>query len=640
MRDVEVDRIIRGDCLEVLRQMPSESVDCVVTSPPYWGLRFYGESTVKVWDGDPSCEHEWGEEHIKKQSGGVGKTTVGNYSDDRIHYVSSSSSYCVKCGAWKGSLGLEPTFQLYLDHLLLIFDEVKRVLKRSGTCFVNLGDTYSGGGYGQEKSMSKGKMAVGSFLGAALAKRYTNDTSVSSKCLCLIPERFAIQMVDQGWILRNTIVWNKVNHMPESVRDRFTKSWEYLFMFCKAKVSKGWIDYSSTISEINLSWLAAMIDGEGNISIGKYFTDTSLGQRPRYSLMVEVSNTDKRIVEHCRKITGLGSIQQNKQIYRWVVSDKMAVPILKNAYPFLIIKREQAKVALKLQELKREFRKGMQRNGREPLSDFSLEQREKLYILNKRLNAKEILDSGFPEPDLALPNKYVGCEDYWFDLDSVREPLTNSSIKRITQPTVFEQKGGSKQDALRGRPKSGNASRCLMVQSIATRYINPKHFYKSRDPQRHISILGKTPGDVWTINTKPFPEAHFATFPPDLPKRCIKAGCPQWICRKCGKPRERISQYQYREEGKININEKSRRLEQGNTFSTRKLGRASIINVQTLGWSDCGCGIGFDGGIVLDPFCGSGTTCLVAKKVARNFIGIDMSPDYCRMAQHRLSQIL
>ena len=173
------------------------------------------------------------------------------------------SNFCSKCGAWKGQLGLEPDFNLFIKHLADIFDEVKRVLKKDGTCWVNLGDTYSGSpsGLTNKKAEEWDKKGDGMFgrlhnlntanrtqgttpkprpdldpkLPARKRAREMVNTNIQAKCLTCIPERFIIEMINRGWILRNKIIWHKPNHMPTSVKDRFANSWEYLFMFSKSK---------------------------------------------------------------------------------------------------------------------------------------------------------------------------------------------------------------------------------------------------------------------------------------------------------------------------------------------------------------------------------------------------------------------
>lgn len=167
-----MNNIIQGDSLEVLKTLPSESVDCAITSPPYWALRNYGVD---------------------------------------------------------GQLGLEPTFQEYINKLCDMFDEVKRVLKKEGTCWVNLGDTYSGNKEGKTDNK------VSDYLKDTTKNLHKKKGSVAEKCLCQIPSRFAIEMTNRGWILRNEIIWHKPNCMPSSVTDRFTVDFEKVFFFVKSK---------------------------------------------------------------------------------------------------------------------------------------------------------------------------------------------------------------------------------------------------------------------------------------------------------------------------------------------------------------------------------------------------------------------
>jgi DNA modification methylase len=150
--------------------------------------------------------------------------------------INASRSYCSLCGAWRGALGLEPTPELYISHLMLIMAEIKRVLRADGICFINLGDSYAGSGRGLN---ADGKD------GGSSDKQLTNAGSVNvvkgvltgnlkPKDLCLIPERFALAVQQQGWWVRSRICWNKLNPMPESVQDRPTDSWEHIWMLTKS----------------------------------------------------------------------------------------------------------------------------------------------------------------------------------------------------------------------------------------------------------------------------------------------------------------------------------------------------------------------------------------------------------------------
>jgi len=130
-------QIINGNALEELKKLPDESVDCIITSPPYYGLRSY-KGAETIWGGNPECEHEFTNKYHKPRDGGnpVETTSVGN--NIRQPHFEYDSVSCIRCGAWKGQLGLEPTYQMYLEHLLMITGELKRVLKKTGTLFWNM----------------------------------------------------------------------------------------------------------------------------------------------------------------------------------------------------------------------------------------------------------------------------------------------------------------------------------------------------------------------------------------------------------------------------------------------------------------------------------------------------------------------
>lgn len=177
---MEVNRIIEGNSLQVLKTLPDNSIDCCITSPPYYGLRNYG---------------------------------------------------------MEGQIGLEPKIDDFIFNLVSIFDEVYRVLRPTGTCFVNLGDTYSSisGGMGKsdKNRPTGGQPKFGKRANATMDFEQNKDTGLKEKSLCLVPERFAIAMLNQGWILRNQIIWHKPNQMPQSATDRFTVDFEKIFFFVK-----------------------------------------------------------------------------------------------------------------------------------------------------------------------------------------------------------------------------------------------------------------------------------------------------------------------------------------------------------------------------------------------------------------------
>ncbi len=159
-----------GDSLTQLKLLPSESVHCCVSSPPYWHLRDYGHAN---------------------------------------------------------QIGLEPTVEEYIERLCRVFDEVWRVLRNDGTCWVNLGDTYFGSG--------KGAGATGPCMESFRFSEKPKEEGGNAKSLALIPNRFAIAMTDRGWLCRNEIIWHKPNPMPQRVKDRCSVDFEKMFFFVKQK---------------------------------------------------------------------------------------------------------------------------------------------------------------------------------------------------------------------------------------------------------------------------------------------------------------------------------------------------------------------------------------------------------------------
>jgi len=331
-----VNQIICGSALEVLKTFPAESVNCCISSPPYWSLRDYGI---------------------------------------------------------EGQLGLEKTFEEYIQKLCDIYDEVYQVLRKDGTCWVNLGDTYGGSGCGTNDyrtEASRSIQGIGKNKELYKTGGLAQKLNYADKCLCLIPYRFAIEMVNRGWILRNIIQWHKPNCMPSSADDRFTVDYEPVFFFVKSK-------------------------------------------------------------------------------------------------------------------------------------------------------------------------------KYWFEQQY--EPYEESTFDRYKHP-CFE---GPKHE-------SGCYSATGQRHTAGIKDINP---------------LGRNMRCVWKIPTQPTSDAHFATFPEELVRPMIKAGCPRYVCSKCEKA------------------------------------RAKIIEIEgRIGLTDCGCGAEFKGGIVLDPFCGTATVCKISVEEGRDFIGIDLNPKY------------
>jgi len=409
---MEINKIYCGDALKVLKTFPSESIDTVMTSPPYWALRDY---------------------EVEDQ------------------------------------IGLESNFNRYISRLCDVFDEVKRVLKPSGSLWINLGDTYSGLGKGAGTDISKSKQTWSfkikrtkiceccgkEFKGFAFQKFCSSACAgvdntkredkglIKKKSLCMIPERFAISMLDRGWILRNQIIWHKPNSMPSSAIDRLTVDFEKVFFFTK---------------------------------------------KPKY----------------------------------------------------------------------------------------------------------------FFNP--------------------VRIPHKEISIKRSARARKSEKllKGEYSVSYMENYKGYGDLSYKLATGQL-----------------RGVNSQGRMMRTVWSISHKGFPGQHYATFPEELVEIVLELGCPEKVCTKCGKPRQKI----FKKTGNLVGQKKDSTSKTGlhiNVSESSSLLTKKMQETVFTGYTDCGCNAGYKPGIVLDPFIGSGTTGIVALKKNRNFIGIDINKEYCKIAENRL----
>jgi DNA modification methylase len=439
-----------------LAELDDDSVHCCITSPPYWGLRDYQTGT---WEGgDPNCDHRSptmkpGRNENRRTLDGSAATNTGQL------LAAHRAGICGKCGARKvdHQIGIEPTFQDHLNNLVKVFREVRRVLRPDGTLWLNYGDAYANDGkWGGETS---GKQA---YLDDASRKRNGRErrhTGLKPKDLIGKPWRVAFALQADGWFLRSDIIWAKPNPMPESVRDRPTKSHEYVFLFAKSE---------------------------------RYFYDA------------------EAIREHA---------------------------------------------------------------------------------------------------DWGIPNSP----------ESIKSPYGQGYTRRASAVDENARPPGT-------RPHSGmvRQSRSNKVPPVIGAKGNAKGFSRNKR-------------SVWTVATAPFPEAHFATFPPALIEPMILAGTSEkGCCSNCGAPWVRETTTSYDNPGNRTTNGPrsvaNRKITSG--FAQRLEKRTS-----TTGWRpSCSCDAAIIPCIVLDPFMGAGTTGVVADRLNRVAIGIELSPKYARMAKRRIAR--
>ena len=464
------------DVMKALKKLPDESVDMQITSPPYWGLRDYGSDVEVIWDGEEGCEHEFISNqrqnivgNLAKGDEEVGATAAG------VQKFIIKEAFCKKCGAWKGQLGLESDFNLYIKHLVDIFDEVKRVLKKDGTCWINLGDTYSGGnlGVGQPedwKSISTDNKGAG--FDTNTMKDFVkqrNKMDYSAKCLCVIPERFMIEMINRGWILRNKIIWHKPNHMPTSVKDRFANSWEYLFMFSKSK---------------------------------KYYFDLDAVREPHQS---ETYERNKYGHSGDGKITAIGRKRKPGEFMN---------PKCKNSDDVISAKFKVGDG----------YRQGMNR--------------DELELIEVRINLpsqKEFVDKlreNFDIDDIIERTELEKTKvEHWFryDKDGFSYPSKEdwALVQKAFYSDLFPEllKTELKPNAVIDNPIGKNPSdtwKDNLRDDERAKLARELGMYTFYSHSRRFEPKFKHTEDFWNITTQPYPEAHFAVFPEALVRKPIK----------------------------------------------------------------------------------------------------------------------
>ena len=209
-------RILQGDARDVLATMPVNSVHCVITSPPYYGLRDYGTAQ---WDGgDAGCDHTG----VRRNHSDEKQATSAGTSRDPV------SRECRLCGARRidRQMGLEASPSEYIQGMVEVFREVRRVLRDDGTLWLNIGDSMSSGGNGP----GSGKQLTN--VGANMPPKRTEG--LAAKQLLMMPARLALALQADGWWLRSDIIWAKPNPMPESVTDRPTSAHEHVFLLTRS----------------------------------------------------------------------------------------------------------------------------------------------------------------------------------------------------------------------------------------------------------------------------------------------------------------------------------------------------------------------------------------------------------------------
>jgi DNA modification methylase len=523
-----------GDVHGVLAAMEPDSVDCVVCSPPYWGLRSY----------------------------------IDDDSPDKVFEI-----------------GLEPTLGEHLAVMVRVFEAVRRVLKPTGTLWVNYGDCYATSPNGRSAADTK---ATGNDDRTFRDKPFSTIGGVlKAKDLAMVPNRLAIALQEP----------------------RYT---------------------GHILSEVDRVWLAAIIDGEGSIYIHRQPKGSKTGRngtrtQDNFCIGIAISNCSEAIVRKAASICGKENIQHiaakggnRRDHYHWRVTGNVAKSILLEVYPYLVAKQREARIAIAcppsgdvaaatwvaLMDLHK---------GRATDFDADAPDPKVLWQPGWWVRSEIIWAKPNPMPESIRDRPATSHEKifllsksakYWYDDAAVRQPVSGNTHARVSQD-VANQIGSARANG--GRKTNGNmkavtrkqdktaaaagavgassgrrmagfnerwdakeAGRKIVPEGDLCR--NKQSYYDATAlpvSDRNLRNYEPAPVAVWNIATQPFSDAHFATFPPELAERCILAGCPK-------------------------------------------------------------------GGLVLDPFGGAGTTALVALRHHRRAALVELNPAYAEMARTRI----
>ncbi len=634
---MKTNTIIQGDALTKLKELPDESINCVMTSPPYWALRDYGTATWE--DGDINCKHE----DAKEKSRFDYEFKETEATKGRKLYEKGSGGdaprwkdKCPKCGAIKvdKQLGLESTFDEYINKLCGIFDEVKRVLRKDGTCWVNLGDSYAGN-MGKKSGWTDNKLGFGKEEAIKKGVCLTKDTKIihqlPQKCLVGIPARFQLEMVNRGWILRNVIIWHKPNCMPSSAKDRFTIDFEYVFFFVKNK--KYWFEtqYEKFANGSDVEYRKKLRVGKRYDLKKPYENNTPYSVQPREKEFVEYRN----------------------------------LPDIK--YFSIALTKERIQLKLTIEEIERSL------NSQAPHHWFSAESFPSVE------DWKRLKELGFmlPEFDKMLTKKYKKSSEKKNAIEYGRNKRT---VWQICPKPFKEAHFAVYPEELCETPIKSGCPKfvCVKCGEPLERFINPnvldsvsntngkynmqtmrEENSQVRRPQEDKTILQQkmqsnldsTTQEEYNIQNENIKGLH-SDISTNSPK-CTKVGIHSRTQVSDGKEvgeilKERRNSAslewdkgrQQDTEFSDDENEHSQpNNKKGKGGSTNNMSSLSQKNKSFLPCKKCGSDK-IDSGVVLDCFFGAGTTGLVALKQNKKFIGIELSKEYIQIANKRLKPYL
>ncbi len=531
------------------------------------------------------------------------RARLADLADKSVHCAVTSPPYWgLRDYGVEGQLGLEKTPEEYVENMVEVFRGVKRVLRDDGTLWLNMGDCYAGPPKGSMKGQDKSGLTSTRTQESAPCGVHKRGTGLKPKDLVGMP-----------WMLAKALQAPYYTGQIRDIQDRI--------------------------------WLAAMIDTEGCLFIHKRKVGQSNGQgykrkHDSYGAGLEVSNTSEAIVQRCMAITGIGSIctqspdqnpRRQQMLYRWNLRSNVCREVVREVYPHLVAKKHEARLLLSCPS--------------------SGEDAAAAHVSLKALHNGGTATIDWPPPDSMYEQGwYLRADIVWKKPNPMPESIRDRPTKSHEYMFLLTKRGRYYYDQEAVREPSQPFRPCGK-NSRADNDRDPKHRTRKQDAigkrthkgfnERYAEnpVNGRNLRSVWTIATQPFPDAHFATFPEALIIPCIKAGTSErGCCPECGAGWVRVVE---KSGGTIGKGWHEHEGDSGAGQSQPKdFPSKSDYKRETTGWKP---GCDHDATpvpcTVLDPFLGSGTTALVAARLGRDCIGIELSPDYTKIAQKRLDEV-
>lgn len=506
--------IREGNAIDVLRKLPASSIDCVVTSPPYWSLREYLVPAT-IWDGDPKCKHRWVSYRQPAANGSYEGMHGWTKQDKSATRIPRTQTLCAKCQAWRGQLGLEPTPKLYVQHIVQVFREIRRVLKPGAALWINLGDTwYSAAGNGRT-------------MGGSSFDHYRRaQQKATGGYPKMPPNRLPIDglkgkdLVGIPWAVATALREPYYAGQMKNERDRV--------------------------------WMAATMDAEGSICGSRHRRKDTGAIRTTLSVMItntamEMLNEASRIwpahlSQHDKHFEGDGHLGK-LDCFRWIVHGvENKLLFLREIFPYLVVKRRQAIIAYNFLLLMKDAK----RMGKIPQGAKAHQTREQLVRLLSDLNQRR--DVELPEwliepPSVAeqglwlrseiiwhKPNGIAKVADdrpagihetiflmanakkYYYDFKATQEP--RSEHERTRRLREREQGRKGVEFAIKRDGDANPPGRTSMLRSL--------------DKRIELAVEGtRRRRSVWEIAVTPYSGEHSSMFPLRIAEVCIAAGCPE-----------------------------------------------------------------------------------------------------------------